>query len=42
MKFQFIEAHGSIYSVVQCCRILKVSRSGYYAWKARGRKIVAP
>jgi putative transposase len=33
--FRFIDAERASYSVSLLCRILKVSRSGYYAWKER-------
>lgn len=33
--FRFIDAEKAIYPVSLLCRILKVSRSGYYAWRSR-------
>jgi putative transposase len=33
--FRFIDAEKAYYPVSLLCRILKVSRSGYYAWKSR-------
>ena len=36
MKYAFIEAQRAQHSVVLLCTLLKVSRSGYYAWHARG------
>jgi putative transposase len=36
MKCQFVESHSSEFSVRRICSILKVSRSGYYAWKRQG------
>jgi len=35
MTFQFIRDHADQFSVVKMCRVLKVSRSGYYAWCKR-------
>lgn len=35
MKYKFMAAHGAKHSVMQMCRVLGVSRSGYYAWCAR-------
>jgi hypothetical protein len=36
MRFAFIGAEKARHSVPMLCRILKVSRSGYYAWRRRG------
>jgi transposase-like protein len=33
--FRFIEAEKANHSVATMCRVLRVSRSGYYAWAAR-------
>ena len=33
--FKFIDAEKAYYPISQLCRILKVSRSGYYGWKDR-------
>ena len=33
--FGFIEAEKANHSVATMCRVLEVSRSGYYAWSAR-------
>ena len=33
--FGFIDAEKAIYPISLLCRVLKVSRSGYYAWKKR-------
>ena len=35
MKFRFISAHRETFKVGRMCKLLKVSRSGYYAWQKR-------
>lgn len=35
MKYSFIKSYCSAYGVERMCRLLRVSRSGYYAWKGR-------
>jgi transposase InsO family protein len=35
MKYKFIEAHREEFAVKLMCRVLKVSRSGYYDWRKR-------
>ncbi len=35
MKYQFVDQHRSSFEVEKMCRLLKVSRSGYYAWQRR-------
>jgi len=36
MKYAFIEKHCSAFGVERMCRVLQVSRSGYYDWRKRG------
>lgn len=35
MKFAFIKRHLSMFPLSICCRVLGVSRAGYYAWRRR-------
>jgi putative transposase len=35
MKYEFMEEHRETYKVKSMCEVLKVSRSGYYAWSTR-------
>jgi transposase InsO family protein len=35
MKYQLMEEHREIYETKNMCLVLKVSRSGYYAWRTR-------
>lgn len=35
MKFAFIEKNRHLHNVVRLCKLLDVSRSGYYAWRTR-------
>lgn len=35
MKFRFIRDHAARFRVERMCHVLKVSRSGYYAWRRR-------
>lgn len=36
MKYPFIARHRAVWSVSVLCRVLGVSRSGYYEWLGRG------
>jgi transposase InsO family protein len=36
MRYRFIEDNRSAFGVERMCRILRVSRSGYYGWQDRG------
>ena len=35
MRFGFIQAHARIWRIVTMCRVLEVSKAGYYAWVKR-------
>lgn len=35
MRYQFIEDHARVHRITALCQVLKVSRSGYYAWQGR-------
>jgi putative transposase len=38
VKFAFIDAHRRRWPVGAMCRVLRVARSGFYAWRKRGRR----
>jgi putative transposase len=33
VRYQFVEQHRECFSLVALCRVMKVTRSGFYAWK---------
>ena len=35
MRFQFVDDHRDEFPVTRMCKVLHVSRSGYYAWRTR-------
>lgn len=35
MKYQFMQEQREVYKAKNMCKVLKVSRSGYYAWRTR-------
>lgn len=35
MKYTFIDQHRTEFKLATMCRVLKIHRSGYYAWKAK-------
>ena len=41
MKYEFMEKERSWFAVERMCRLLGVSRSGYYAWLRKGHRKTA-
>jgi len=41
VRFRFIEAEKASYSVTALCRVLRVRRSGFYAWRVRAPSVRA-
>src|SRR5690606_8125730 len=41
MKFRFIDEHRTRWPITLQCEVLRVSRSGYYAWRGRGPSATA-
>jgi len=39
MKYIFIEKHRSSFAVEKMCRVLKISKSCYYAWRDKPKSI---
>jgi len=37
MIYGFIDKHRTVHAVERMCRVLGVTRSGYYGWKRRGQ-----
>ena len=35
MKYRFMEEHRGVFRIKKMCKVLKVSRSGYYLWRKR-------
>ena len=35
MKFAWIKEHAKLFAITAMCRVLDVTRSGYYAWRKR-------
>ena len=39
MKYRFMERERAVHTIKRMCEVLKLSRSGYYAWKDRQQSI---
>lgn len=39
MRYGFIQAQRAFYPVILLCRVMQVSRSGFYAWQGRGSSV---
>ena len=42
MRFAFIQAHAEQFHIVTMCRVLAVSKAGYYAWVERSQRAASP
>ncbi|CAM4193020.1 hypothetical protein SESI111939_20200 [Serratia silvae] len=40
MKYVFIEKHQAEFSIKAMCRVLRVARSDWYAWRLRRHRLV--
>ena len=39
MKYRFMQTHQRKFRLTRMCRVLQVSRSGFYAWERRGTSL---
>ncbi|MCP3921647.1 MAG: IS3 family transposase [Desulfobacterales bacterium] len=37
LRYQFIDTERKTYPLILLCKVMKVSRSGFYSWKSRGK-----
>ncbi len=42
MKYALVQCNTAKYPVTMLCRVIGVKRSSYYAWRARGGKVIGP
>ncbi len=42
MKYALVQGNTAQYPVTMLCRVIGVKRSSYYAWRARGGKVIGP